>query len=186
MEVEMGNLLDMLYLCKSIYDHDPDSWLFHAFDEVCEDDYYDFILNAFREIFEDVNSHYREDEMVELTVLRDPAMYRYYSLAKEYGRICGVTEEQNPYFKKAAETVRYQLQFSGWDYDYDVRTGTVKERDCMIVFAMGMDFFLTAEVVIGLQELLDFYKEGAEELEKKLAKLRKRPARAPARKEAAA
>ena len=102
--------VNMVYIAKKLYDLGRYELVEISFFDVLDyDSYYCGIYDLIGNLFEHSTSTFYEQRNFELYVLSAPVIVDFYTLAGEYGKLCGIPDNENTYIKNAKEEVAEQL-----------------------------------------------------------------------------
>lgn len=111
MEIDgFRELLDMVYIAKTLHDMGKFELVTKSFGDTLEyDNYYNDIYDLIGNLFEHIDVKHYEHRNLELNVLSDNVIVDFYTLAGEYGKLNGVSDSDNGYIKSAQDEVNIQL-----------------------------------------------------------------------------
>jgi len=111
-------IFNMVYIAKKLHEVGKGEIVSEKFGGTLSyDAYYENTYVLMDELFEYHSCHYHEYKNLELHVVSDPVIERFYVLAGEYGRQNNICDDENLYIKNARDEVRRWLDFSyclGW------------------------------------------------------------------------
>jgi len=180
MEIDGFNeFLNLLCITKKVHDIKRYDLLENSFyDRWDYDDYYQTMYNLFENLFGYWSLDYYERGNFELQIFSDAVIENFYIMAGEYGTLCGITEEDNPYIKQALDMIKDELYIGhcmSWTLKaytkplrkYHSRLGIFISHDCGCV-ELGV-------LAYRLIEIYEWFEQQCEELKNKLAALKTLP-----------
>ena len=128
------------------------------------EDFYDAVLSALDGCCDFVKYDYDEGTEDTHIYLSDPCMLEYYRLCRAYSQRRGLKLKDNPHVQKAQQFVHRKL-FGPYTCSYVLHTKVNHKRASGIHFIHGPEFCEFLELLQRMLAILDFYKEGAAEME---------------------
>ena len=163
------SILDLLFIARALHNAGRGQLIEEYLDNaVSEDLFYEQIFYLTDEIFEDVRSYY-DDNDDSIMVYFDHVITEFYTLAAEYGKKSGISDEENPYYKALDEEANDLLNISacvGWKLPASNRWNAKKSRIVIMSSPCSCDSFVG--VLYGLVMLYDWLKKSGAELRKLL------------------
>ena len=162
----MDDICGILIMVKAVYD---------ATGEIIECDLHsDYFFDVYMEAMDsvaDMVSMGTIDDYENVNKYNFPDMDEYYKLCKKYGRVNRISFKNNPYVKKAKDTVDSEMN-SIYSYCYDWKLFTPKKEikkkyNCLWIVTYP-EFNQLVSLVKILCNIRAFYKEGVAELKKVL------------------
>jgi hypothetical protein len=155
----------ILKMCKYIYDRYPDQFAHIKERKLslhCDDilEVYSFCLDA---VVSDVEPGYMEEWENEILVIRDSRIREYFHAAHHYAVKYGIGEPAADYMAAGLDMMDKCLDISysvGYCLNKKKSTGIYST----LIVEMTQDFFSFADLVKGIDELMEFYRQKAEEI----------------------
>ena len=155
----------ILKMCKYIHDRHPDKFahirerkLSLHYDDILE--VYSFCLDA---VVSDVEPGYMEDWENELLIIRDRRIMEYFQAACHYAAKYGTGDPAGDYMAAGFDMMDKCLNIShsvGYCLNKKKSTGIYST----LIIEMTQDFFSFAELVKGIDDLMQFYQQKTKEI----------------------
>lgn len=155
----------ILKMCKHIHDRHPDKFahikgrkLSLHYDDILE--VYSFCLDA---VVSDVEPGYVEDWENELLVIRDKRIREYFQAAQNYAAKYGTGDPTRDYMAAGFDMTDKCLDISysvGYCLNKKKSTGIYST----LILEMTHDFFSFADLVKGIDDLMQLYRQKTEEI----------------------
>lgn len=165
---DLTRALDVLYVCALMVEHGI--WTTDNLNTPMDYDfYYETVQEALYNCCDHVFGDYNENSDVEHTYFSAPCMMEYYRLCREYSKRRGIKLKENPYMLRAKGYVDNQLNgsYSCWHILH-----TKVNHDCAsgIHFMQDCYFDQHTALLERMLGIMQFYRDGAEEIKAELAK----------------
>ncbi len=169
MEIE-SCLLEGLYVLKALYDHGKHQETLEEYrnQEMCGDDYFEIALTAISRVFEKTREYYNEEADLNVYVFFDPVITEFYSLCARYEKERGIDEKDNPIRTAMENALASCLYFDSYAYDYRIYGNPEKPGGCRLVLLLCCEFYCYFEVVPGLLDAYEAYRNNVRRLKEEL------------------
>jgi len=165
-------IIEQLIVLAAFHEHERGDELSSFFNVLCEDTYYEVMLEGAYSVFENtqIGKVEEDDGFEEIYQLSDPITTRFFSLCRRYEKLLKIKSEQNPFLQRVDTKVNRYLG-NGMTYDSELRGHLKKPKSCRIIFRTSAEFRHNADVVLAFFDMLDFVQSETEDLEKALTAL---------------
>lgn len=140
------------------------------------DQYWEIVTVAADLIFKSVVNDSDISGDHHISVYSDPAMKEFYRLARRYSSKTKISLKQNPYLLKAKAVVDRYLNIDSSSSGYELHT---KAKNCCVVFYYDCFFNEQEELLEGLIEILNYYRQQSAALRKVLGVTPIQPSKPP-------
>ena len=165
-------VMNLVYLLKMYYDVNKENFkMIMPFGDISNDwyydNYYDICLSISDSLFEYTQNFYYEKKGLSVVVLSDKAVEEFYILAGKFGKLNGINDNENPYFKEAEEEMSKSFYFS-FNLGWVLKGYAAPKRKCHSRFALIIDEYGdgvdVCGIAIGLLKMYRFFHEKRDEL----------------------
>lgn len=131
-----------VYVLKTVYDHNPESPIFHEYANVVIDGdlIYEISENAIHQFFADTREYYNEEDDVATYVFFDPIITQYWKLCDEYEKRLQLDPKDNCFRKDVDHALDSALYINDYSYDYTWSTDTRRANGCKLVLLCYCEF----------------------------------------------
>lgn len=155
---EIHIIMPALYAIKKLHDVGRKDVIKQIDGTVDADDFFALGYEAIEYISDYVFSYYSEYSGDSSFYFSDDSIMEYYRLCREYSKLKGISLKDNPYMKKAEDTVRENLDSSCYYCYYRLKTKVNHRLAAGIVFYFSCDFYEYESLVYRMADVIDFYR----------------------------
>ena len=114
MEIEgFRDIINTIYIAKELYDMNRLEMVKTCFNDVLDyENYFEDMYSVISEVFEYFKCSFYEIKNMEMQIFSGPVIVDFYTLAGEYGKRHGISDDSNPVINEAHTKMRGLFDFS--------------------------------------------------------------------------
>lgn len=159
-------ILNTLYIAKELYDMGKYGLAKENFHDVLDYDFYfEDMYGLAWNVFKNCSCTYYDRQGMEVSVLSDPVVTDFCTLAGEYGKTNKIPDESNPYIREAEREVRERLNFSYClDSKFMAHTGERASHSRIGIFIYQDDYVDPGSLAYGLIRIYEWFSDACTRL----------------------
>ena len=162
-----------IYVLKTVYDHNPESPIFHEYASAVIDGdlIYEISENAIQQFFADTREYYNEEDDVATYVFLDPIITQYWKLCDEYEKKLRLDPKDNRFRQDMDQALDSALYINDYSYAYNWYSDTKHEYGCKIVLLCYCEFWSYHWIPKALSEAYDAFVHYTKLIKEAIAEL---------------